>query len=170
MDVPIDRLHAVISRDQPLVLEVAGSDWLEQVVVEDRATSARTALPARALFVMVGAEPHTQRLSSSVRLDKDGYILTLPDLGHGIRRQLPWTALDRDPYLLETSVPGVLAAGDVRSASVKRAASAAGEGSIAIRFASEYLGRRASQLPTPGALPATSRPPSATRTARWRVR
>ena len=60
-----------------------------------------------------------------------------------MRHQSPWTGQEHDPYLLETSAPGVFAAGDVRSGSVKRAAAAVGEGSIAVRFVSEYLGRRA---------------------------
>ena len=75
-------------------------------------------------------------------LDRSGYIITGPELGPDTRHQSPWTGRHHEPYLLETSLPGVFAAGDVRSGSVKRAAAAVGEGSIAIRFVSEHLGRR----------------------------
>jgi thioredoxin reductase (NADPH) len=92
--------------------------------------------------VLIGSEPHTKWLADAVDLDKAGYVVTGPALGPEARRKQPWIGLDRDPYLLETSVPGVFAAGDARSGSVKRVASAVGEGSIAVRFVSEHLGRR----------------------------
>ena len=95
-----------------------------------------------ALIVLIGAEPHTDWLAGTVLLDDAGYIITGPGLGPDIRHQSPWTGRHHDPYLLETSLPGVFAAGDVRSGSVKRVASAVGEGSIAVRFVSEHLGRR----------------------------
>jgi len=93
--------------------------------------------------VMIGSEPHTQWLTCFIDLDEAGYVVTGSALGPEARRERPWIGLDRDPYLLETSVPGVFAAGDVRSGSVKRVASAVGEGSIAVRLVSEHLGRRA---------------------------
>ena len=124
------------------VRQLDGAGRLERVVVEDFTTSTRRTLPASALFVLIGAEPHTQWLTGSVELDDLGYIVTGPDLSGQVRDQPGWQKLGRDPYLLETSLPGVFAAGDVRSGSVKRAASAVGEGSIAIRFVSEHLGRR----------------------------
>jgi thioredoxin reductase (NADPH) len=129
------------------ISELAGNERLESVSVEKLTTAARESLPACALFVMIGTEPHTQWLADSIDLDKAGYVLTGPALGPEARRQQPWTGLDRDPYLLETSVPGVFAAGDVRSGSVKRAASAVGEGSIAVRFVSEHLGSRTGLKP-----------------------
>jgi thioredoxin reductase (NADPH) len=125
-----------------LIRELTGNERLESVSVQDIATSARESLPAAALFVLIGTEPHTQWLAGSIDLDKAGYVVTGPALGPEARRKQPWIGLDRDPYLLETSIPGVFAAGDARSGSVKRAASAVGEGSIAIRFVSEHLGRR----------------------------
>ena len=104
------------------------------VTVEDRTTSELDTIPATALFVMIGAQPRSHSFTTAVRLDSDGYILTGPGLGPDARHQQPWTTLDRDPYMLETSMPGVFAAGDVRSDSVKRVTSAVGEGSIAIHL------------------------------------
>jgi thioredoxin reductase (NADPH) len=98
---------------------------------------------------MVGAEPRSASFKTAVRVDSGGYILTGPGLGADARRQRPWTTLDRDPYMLETSLPGVFAAGDVRSGSVKRVASAVGEGSIAVWFVSEHLGHRTGLAPAP---------------------
>ncbi|HUC23652.1 MAG TPA: FAD-dependent oxidoreductase [Streptosporangiaceae bacterium] len=129
------------------VRKLDGSDRLQQVTIKDLTTSALDTLPATALFIMIGAEPHTHSFTSAVRLDSHGYIVTGPDLGPGARHQQPWTTLDRDPYMLETSTPGVFAVGDVRSGSVKRVTSAVGEGSIAIRVVSQYLGRRAATVP-----------------------
>jgi thioredoxin reductase (NADPH) len=130
----------VLTRSQ--IRELAGHERLESVSVEDLTTTARQSLPAAAVLVMIGSEPHTQWLADVIELDSSGHVLTGPALGSEARRRPPWTGLDRDPYLLETSVPGVFAAGDVRSGSVKRAASAVGEGSIAIRFVGEHIGSR----------------------------
>jgi thioredoxin reductase (NADPH) len=130
-------------RYHTVVRELGGSQWLERIEVEDTTTKTLETLPAAALIILVGAEPHTQWLAGSVLLDDGGYIITGPGLGTGTRHRSPWASRDHDPYLLETSAPGVFAAGDVRSGSVKRAAAAVGEGSIAVRFVSEHLGRRA---------------------------
>jgi thioredoxin reductase (NADPH) len=129
------------------VRKLDGADRLESITVEDLTTSALSTIPANALFVMIGAQPRTESFKTAVRLDSDGYIVTGPGLGPDARRQQPWTTLDRDPYMLETSMPGVFAAGDVRSGSVKRCASAVGEGSIAIRFVTQHLGRTAIMVP-----------------------
>jgi thioredoxin reductase (NADPH) len=129
------------------VRRLDGADRLERVTVEDRTTSALDIIPATALFVMIGAQPRTESFKTAVRLDIGGYIVTGPDLGPGTRHHQPWTTLDRDPYMLETSTPGVFAAGDVRSGSVKRVATAVGEGSIAIRLVSLHLGRRPGLVP-----------------------
>ena len=125
-----------------VVRQADGAGRLERVMVEDLATSARRTLTASALFVLIGAEPHTQWLAGSVELDSHGFVVTGPELTGQIRHRAAWEQLGRDPYLLETSLPGVFAAGDVRGGSVKRVASAVGEGSIAVRFVSEHLGRR----------------------------
>ena len=130
------------------VRQLDGASRLEQVIVEDLITAARSTLAAAALLVLIGAEPHTRWLAGSIELDSHGFIVTGPDLSQQARRQPAWRKLTRDPYLLETSLPGVFAAGDVRAGSVKRVASAVGEGSIAIRFVSEHLGRRAGQAAT----------------------
>ena len=124
-----------------VVQQVSGAGRLERVVVEELSTATRQTLTASALFVLIGAEPHTQWLAGSIELDDRGFIVTGPDLSGHARRRDDWQRLSRDPYLLETTLPGVFAAGDVRSGSVKRVASAVGEGSIAVRFISEHLGR-----------------------------
>jgi thioredoxin reductase (NADPH) len=93
---------------------------------------------ATSLFIFIGAEPKTDWLPKDVVRDERGFVLTGTELMHNGQRPTGWTE-QRDPYLLETSVPGIFAAGDVRSGSVKRAASAVGEGSMAVQFAHQYL-------------------------------
>ncbi|HXJ28965.1 MAG TPA: FAD-dependent oxidoreductase [Streptosporangiaceae bacterium] len=140
----IARHPAITIMFRSAVREVDGTGRLERVVVEDLTTSTRRTLAAAALFVLIGAQAHTQCLAESIELDSHGFIVTGPDLSGQARNAPAWEKLGRDPYLLEASLPGVFAVGDVRSNSVKRVASAAGEGSIAIRLVSEYLSRRAS--------------------------
>jgi thioredoxin reductase (NADPH) len=144
----IARHPAITVMSRSGVREVDGTGRLERVTVEDLTTSARRTVPAAALFVLIGAEAHTQWLAESVVLDSNGFIVTGPDLSGQARNAPAWEELGRDPYLLEASLPGVFAVGDVRSGSVKRVASAVGEGSIAIRFASEHLGSRAGMAAT----------------------
>jgi thioredoxin reductase (NADPH) len=119
------------------VRELLGEDTLDGVVVEHRPTGEQRELPAKALFVFIGAQPHTRWLSGSVALDDHGFVLTGRAADEGRRRA------DGAPSrsLLETSSPGVLAVGDVRSGSIKRVASAVGEGSMAVRMAYEFLER-----------------------------
>ena len=120
------------------VRELEGEDTLEGVVVEHRATGVRTRLPAKALFVFIGAEPHTQWLQGQVAVDRHGFVLTGPAAAESIQDE---GGGPRPPLMLETSSHGVLAVGDVRSGSIKRVASAVGEGSIAVRLVHELLER-----------------------------
>jgi thioredoxin reductase (NADPH) len=131
-----------------VVREVNGAERLERVTVGDLASSSRRSLPAAALFVLIGAVPHTDWLTDAVELDHSGFVVTGADLSGQARTAPAWVELGRDPYLLEASLPGVFAVGDVRSGSVKRVASASGEGSIAIRFAGEHLSRHVGMAAT----------------------
>lgn len=108
-----------------------GEGRLEQLVLEDSASGATQTARSSALFVLIGAEPRTGWLSEDIVRDGKGYIVTGQDLSSARERPESWP-LERPPMMLETSLPGVLAAGDVRHGSVKRVASAVGEGSIAI--------------------------------------
>jgi thioredoxin reductase (NADPH) len=110
---------------------------LEAVEVEDNVSGERRRLDARAMFVFIGADPCTPWLGSEIALDGRGFVLTGPD---ALRAAANGEWRDgRPPLLLETSRPGVLAVGDVRSGSIKRVASAVGEGSMAVRLVHEYL-------------------------------
>jgi thioredoxin reductase (NADPH) len=120
------------------VLEASGDGRLEELCVEDRATGEQKQVPADAVFIFIGAKPHTDMLGDLVKRDSAGFILTGPELLHENKPPEGWN-LKRSPYLLETSCPGVFAAGDVRHGSVKRVASAAGEGAVAIALVHLYL-------------------------------
>ncbi|MBD0281344.1 MAG: FAD-dependent oxidoreductase [Thermoleophilaceae bacterium] len=106
-----------------------GDGWLEHLVLRDRAKGTEETVDAGGLFVMIGARPHTEWLPPEIDRDARGFVLTGTDL----RDDDAWR-LDRSPFLLETSMPAVFAAGDVRHGSVKRVASAVGEGSVAIQL------------------------------------
>jgi thioredoxin reductase (NADPH) len=121
------------------VLELMGEDHLEGVVVEDNRSGARRTLGARAVFIFIGAEANTGWLEGVVELDKSGFILTGGALDRSMLEGDIWEGLPREPYLLETSLPGVFATGDVRSGSIKRVTSAVGEGSMAVRLVHQYL-------------------------------
>jgi thioredoxin reductase (NADPH) len=96
-------------------------------------------LDASAMFVFIGAEPYTDWLGERVRRDAHGFVLAGPDLGAPGPAGAPRWPLERDPFLLETSLPGVFVAGDVRHRSIKRVASAVGEGSMSVQFIHQYL-------------------------------
>jgi thioredoxin reductase (NADPH) len=116
------------------VAAVHGDASLQAIDVWDRATAETTRLESGGLFIFIGADAETAWLPPEVALDRNGYVLT----GSDVRAAGRWE-LDRDPYLLETSVPGIFACGDVRFAPVKRVAAAVGEGSVAIAFVHQYL-------------------------------
>ncbi|MGH3002946.1 MAG: FAD-dependent oxidoreductase [Gaiellaceae bacterium] len=111
-----------------------GENVLEAIDVRDSTTGETVRLESGGLFVFIGADADTEWLPPEIALDRRGYVLTGPDL----RAPGRWE-LDRDPYLLETSVPGIFACGDVRFSPVKRVAAAVGEGSMAIAFVHQYL-------------------------------
>ena len=117
------------------VRELVGDESLRLLTVVDNRTGVEQPVPANALFVFIGAEPNTAWLGDSLALDRNGFILTGPDL----RRQ-PGDDESGRPFLLETSLPSVFAAGDVRSGSIKRVASAVGEGAMAVRFVHQVRG------------------------------
>ena len=122
------------------VVEAHGEGHLEAIDVKNSETGEVQTHPARSLFIFIGAQPRTSWLEGVVDRDDHGFIPAGPDLMHDGQRPKGWT-LDRDPYLLETSVPGVFVAGDVRRGSVKRVASGVGEGSISISFIHQYLAK-----------------------------
>ncbi|HKI03615.1 MAG TPA: FAD-dependent oxidoreductase [Thermoanaerobaculia bacterium] len=122
------------------VAEAHGGDHLESIDVHNSETGDAGNHPARSLFILIGAQPRTGWLEGTIERDERGFILTGPALLRDGQRPKGWQ-LDRDPFLLEASVPGIFAAGDVRQGSVKRVASGVGEGSIAISFIHEYLSR-----------------------------
>ena len=122
------------------VAELKGETRLEEITISDVHTGETRTVPAFALFIFIGAKPHTGWVADEVERDPQGFILTGRSLVRGGRRPKGWQ-LNRDPFFLETSVPGVFAAGDVRHRSVKRVASAVGEGSMAVQFVHQYLNR-----------------------------
>ena len=120
------------------VQEAVGSERLEKLVLARDGGRATETVQAGALFIFIGAMPHTDWLGDSVARDPHGFILSGPDTSRN-RAGGPHWQQDRPPFLLETSLPGVFVAGDVRHGSVKRVASAVGEGSMAVMYVHHYL-------------------------------
>lgn len=120
------------------VVEVKGDTHLEALIIENAQTGERQTVPAKSLFIFIGAVPSTEWLDGLVHRDERGFILTGPDLPRRSDRPIGWP-LVREPYLLETNTPGVFAVGDVRHDSIKRVASSVGEGSICVQFVHRYL-------------------------------
>jgi thioredoxin reductase (NADPH) len=120
------------------VAGVEGEEHLESISMKNSETGETETAPASSLFIFIGAAPKTAWLDGVVERDERGFILSGPDLSKNGKRPKGW-ALDRDPFLLETNVPGVFVAGDVRHDSIKRCASAVGEGSIAVQFVHQYM-------------------------------
>jgi thioredoxin reductase (NADPH) len=139
----VDQLHRLENVDIHLETEVAGvegDDHLDRVRTMGK-DGAEMVLGAAALFIFIGAAPRTDWLGDLVRRDDRGFILAGPDLLHDGRPPRGWP-LERDPYLLETSTPGVFVAGDVRHDSIKRVASAVGEGAMAVQSVHGYMAGR----------------------------
>ena len=132
------RLPNVEVRLRTQVVGVAGEHSLESLTLKDEASARTETFGAAALYVLIGADPHTDWLAGTLQRDPYGFILT----GPGVRRAEALWNLDRPPTRLETSIPGVYAVGDVRHGSVKRVASAVGEGAVAVQYVHEYLAGR----------------------------
>jgi thioredoxin reductase (NADPH) len=137
----IDEIPNVDVRLSTEVIEVHGGGHLEELTLCNNRAGTQETARAGYLFVFIGAEPRTEWLEGVVTRDARGFVLTGPDLLVAGGRPQGWD-LDRDPYYLEASAPGVFAAGDVRANSVKRVASAVGEGAMAIQLLHTYLEHR----------------------------
>ena len=122
------------------VVEVHGDTRLTDISIERLDTREKRKLPASSLFIFIGAQPRTEWLGETICRDDRGFVLSGPDLLLNGRKPLSWT-LDRDPGLLETSVPGIFVVGDVRHGSVKRVASGVGEGAVVVQFIHQYLAK-----------------------------
>jgi thioredoxin reductase (NADPH) len=120
------------------VVEAIGESRLEKIVISNLDTQETETLPAAAMFIFIGAVPPTDLVSGLVERDRAGFIITGSDLMVDGKRPKEWRQ-NRDPFLLETSIPGIFAAGDVRHHSMKRVASAVGEGAVAVALIHQYL-------------------------------
>ncbi len=137
----IDQIHAtenILVRTCSAVVETQGDTHLSSITIDDTNTGKRETVPASSLFVFIGAMPYTDWLQGVVERDAQGFILAGTDLLHDGKRPKGWQ-LNRDPFLLESSVPGIFVAGDVRHGSIKRVAAGVGEGSMAVQFVHRYL-------------------------------
>jgi thioredoxin reductase (NADPH) len=123
------------------VIEAKGSDHLESLTLRDTAKGTTESVDAQLLFMFIGAAPLTDWLEGVIVRDSRGFVVAGPDLSDGGERPPGWE-LDRMPYHLETSVPGVFVAGDARAESAKRVASAVGEGALAVMLVHRYLEKR----------------------------
>ena len=137
----VDQIEAtpnIAVRLRASVTAVAGGQALETLEVEDGETKVREILPVAAMFVFIGQAPRTDWLGGLVERDGAGFVVTGPGLARAGDKVPGWPLL-REPFMLETSVPGIFCAGDVRSRSVKRIASAVGEGSMAVQFVHQHI-------------------------------
>jgi thioredoxin reductase (NADPH) len=117
------------------IIRMSGGDFLESIEIKNNRTGEGETIETSAVFSFIGAAPNTDWLPSQVETDAKGFIKT----GSAVANSPFWKA-ERQPFLLETSRPGVFAAGDVRLGSIKRVASAVGEGAITVQFVHKYLG------------------------------
>ncbi|MBI4339873.1 MAG: FAD-dependent oxidoreductase [Chloroflexi bacterium] len=136
-----DQIHATENIEVCFNTEVAavhGTRHLESITVRKSEQGETATLPAAAMFIFIGSKPHTDFVAGLVERTEDGFVLTGEDLATDGRRPKGWT-LQRDPYLLETSVPGIFAAGDVRHGTISRIATAVGQGGMVVSFVEQYL-------------------------------
>jgi thioredoxin reductase (NADPH) len=137
----IDQIKGTENIDVRLQTEMSavhGSDRLEAITLRNRQTDESEKVSAEAVFLFIGAVPHSEIVADLVELSEEGFILTGQDLIQGGRRPKNWK-LRRDPMLMETSVPGIFAAGDVSHNVVRRVASAVGQGAVAVSVVQKYL-------------------------------
>ena len=134
----IREIDAISVHTNTRVIACEGDGHLERVVLCDGVTGDSQTVSTTHVFVFIGAAPLNDWLPDEISRDRAGFVLTGTDLLHDGRRPSGWP-LDRDPYPLESSIPGVFVAGDVRSQSVKRVASAVGEGAMAVTLVHRYL-------------------------------
>jgi thioredoxin reductase (NADPH) len=138
----IDRIEHTVNieiKTCTRVVAVQGRNHLESITIINDKTHEEQAFPATSLFIFIGTEPHTEWLNGVVENDEKGFVLTGSDLMHQGQLQVGWS-LNREPFFLETNVPGIFAAGDVRHGSIKRVASSVGEGAMAVQLIHRYLG------------------------------
>jgi thioredoxin reductase (NADPH) len=133
----LEAIENVHVRTRTTVGQACGDDHLESIRL-DHADGTSEFVDTGHLFIFIGAQPQTEWLDGIVQRDERGFVWTGPDLLNDGQRPSGWT-LDRDPFYLESSVPGVFVAGDVRAQSVKRVASAVGEGAMAVTLVHRYL-------------------------------
>jgi thioredoxin reductase (NADPH) len=137
----VDQIRSTKNIKLKLQMELSavhGDDNLEGITIRNNRTEETERLSADAIFLFVGASPHSKLVENIVQVSKEGFIITGPDLMKDGRWPKNWK-LKRDPYLMETSIPGIFAAGDVRHNAVRRVASSVGQGSIVIFFVRKYL-------------------------------
>jgi thioredoxin reductase (NADPH) len=141
----VDQIRAVDNVTVHLDTVVTGleGDGNLSAVRARSGTGEERTFPTSSFFVFIGADPHTDWLRNCVELDRKGFVLTGPALPQSTADAERWRLAARSPFLLETSLPGVFAAGDVRSGSAKRVASAVGEGSMAVSFVHAHIQRPA---------------------------
>jgi len=146
----IEEAANIFVKTNASVAELHGEERLEAVSILDSTTGEVARVPAAALFVFIGASPRTDWLGGQLQLDRQGFILSGPDLERQPNRKPDGWMAEREPYWLETSVPGIFVAGDVRWQSTKRIASAVGEGAMAVAFVHQHLkGPSPAQRPAP---------------------
>jgi thioredoxin reductase (NADPH) len=125
----------IVVHEQTEIAAIHGNRFIEAITLRSGATKAERPVPCAAVFVFIGAEPAAEWLPPAIARDADGYVLT----GTDVVRSGSWPRSDRDPCPLETTVPGILAAGDIRSGSTKRVGFAVGDGSLAVTCAHRLL-------------------------------